>query len=105
MSYVVTQRTREFGVRAALGATRVEIMAAVLRYAARMAAVGTLGGLVVALAAGRYLEALLFQVSRFDVVTFLGVPIAVALVVVIACAWPAWRASRVDPLVALRDRI
>ena len=102
MSYLVTQRTREFGVRTALGATRSDIVAAVLRRGAGIAAVGTVCGLLVALAMGSYLEALLFRVSRFDLVTFLSVPIVICVVALIACALPAWRASRVDPLIALR---
>ena len=53
--------------------------------------------------AGSYLEALLFRVSRFDLVTFSSVPIVICVVTLIACALPAWRASRVDPLIALRD--
>ena len=103
MSYLVAQRTREFGVRTALGATRSDIVATVLRHGAGIAAVGTVCGLLVALAMGSYLEALLFRVSRFDLVTFSGVPIVIGAVTLIACALPAWRASRVDPLIALRD--
>ena len=103
MSYLVTQRTREFGVRTALGATRSDIVAAVLRHGAGIAAVGTAGGLLAALAMGSYLEALLFRVSRFDLVTFSSVPIVIGAVTLISCALPAWRASRVDPLIALRD--
>ena len=102
MSYLVTQRTREFGVRTALGATRSDIVAAVLRHGASIAAVGTVCGLLIALAMGSYLEALLFRVSRFDLVTFLSVPIVICVVALIACALPAWRASRVDPLIAIR---
>ena len=103
MSYLVTQRTREFGVRTALGATRSDIVATVLRHGVSVAAVGTVCGLLVALVMGSYLEALLFRVSRFDLVTFLSVPIVICAVTLIACALPAWRASRVDPLIALRD--
>ena len=103
MSYLVTQRTREFGVRTALGATPSDIFATVLRHGAGIAAVGTVCGLLVALAMAGYLEALLFRVSRFDLVTFSGVPIVIGVVTLIACALPAWRASRVDPLIALRD--
>ena len=103
MSYLVTQRTREFGVRTALGATPSNIVATVLRHGAGIATVGTVCGLLAALAMGSYLEALLFRVSRFDLVTFSGVPLVIGVVTLIACALPAWRASRVDPLIALRD--
>ena len=103
MSYLVTQRTREFGVRTALGATPSDIVATVLRHGAGIAAVGTAGGLLGALAMGSYLEALLFRVSRFDLVTFSSVPLVIGVVTLVACALPAWRASRVDPLIALRD--
>ena len=103
MSYLVTQRAREFGVRTALGATRCDIVAMVLRHGAGIAAVGTVCGLLVALAMGSYLEALLFRVSRFDLVTFSSVLIVICVVTLIACALPAWRAARVDPLIALRD--
>ena len=103
MSYLVAQRTREFGVRTALGANRSDIVGTVLRHGAGIAAVGTVCGLLVALAMGSYLDALLFRVSRFDLVTFSSVPIVICMVTLIACALPAWRASRVDPLIALRD--
>ena len=103
MSYLVAQRTREFGVRTALGANRSDIVGTVLRHGAGIAAVGTVCGLLVALAMGSYLDALLFRVSRFDLVTFSSVPIVICVVTLIACALPAWRASRVDPLIALRD--
>lgn len=105
MSYLVTQRTREFGVRLAIGATRTQIVAVVLRHALWMAAVGGVCGLLAALLAGRYLQELLFGVSPFDAVTFIGVPILLGVTLGVASAVPAWRASRVDPMVALRDDV
>lgn len=79
-----------------LGATRSDIVATVLSNGAGIAAVGTVCGLLVALAMGSYLDALLFRVSRFDLVTFSSVPIVICVVTLIACALSAWRASRVD---------
>ncbi|HYL93445.1 MAG TPA: ABC transporter permease [Alphaproteobacteria bacterium] len=98
----VTERTREIGVRSALGATRGNIISLVVRQGMSLTGIGVLIGLVGAAVATKALITLLFGISRLDPVTYFGVVALLACVSVIACWAPAWRASRVDPSVALR---
>ncbi len=102
MSYAVAQRTSEIGIRMALGAEREHILGMVLRHGALMAATGVVVGLVAALVLARLLTSLLFQVSATDPPTFGVVPLLLLAVAALACYLPARRATRVDPLVALR---
>jgi putative ABC transport system permease protein len=102
MSYAVAQRTSEIGIRMALGAEREQILGLVLRRGALMATAGVAVGLVAALALARLLTSLLFQTSASDPPTFSLVPLLLLGVAVLACYLPARRATRVDPLVALR---
>jgi putative ABC transport system permease protein len=102
LSGSVNERMREIGVRAALGATRRDILALVLRDGMILAAAGIAIGLVGAAAASQTLAALLFGVSRLDPATYLAVVALLALVAAIACSTPAWRAARVDPSITLR---
>ncbi len=102
MSYAVAQRTSEIGIRVALGAEREHILGMVLRHGAWMAATGIAVGLVAALALARLLTSLLFQTSATDPPTFGTVPLLLLGVAALACYLPARRATRVDPLVALR---
>jgi ABC-type antimicrobial peptide transport system permease subunit len=102
ISYAVTQRTQEMGVRMALGAQRAEILQLVLSQGMRLASAGAAIGLVVSLISSRLLRSQLFGVSSFDPLTFVlmaGVLIGAALA---ASYIPARRATRVDPMVALR---
>jgi putative ABC transport system permease protein len=101
MSYLVAQRTREFGIRLALGAGRAEIVGVVLRKGALMIGVGLVLGLVAAAAARRLLDTLVFGVGAIDPSSAVAVGVLV-VVALIACCIPAWRATRVDPVVALR---
>jgi predicted permease len=103
MSYLVTQGTHDLGVRIALGASRGSILNLVVRQGMLLSAIGIVSGLTAALVLTRVMSALLFQVSATDVATFAGVALFVALVSLAASYVPAWRATRVDPLVALRD--
>ena len=103
MSFLVGQRGQEFGVRQALGATRRDIMALAFRPGIALAAKGTLIGLVVALPVARLLSALLFGVSSHDPLTFIAVPLLLATAAAAACVAPARRATRVDPVIALRQ--
>ncbi len=99
----VTERTREIGVRAALGATRADILSLVLRQGMTMTVVGMAIGLCGALAAGRALDAMLFGVTWLDRLTYLGAIVLLLAVSGIACVIPARRAASIDPMEALRN--
>ena len=102
MAYVVSQRTREVGIRMALGANRADVLKMITRQGMRLAAVGVGIGLLLSLALAQVLSALLIGVSGYDVSTFILVPTLLAGVALVACYLPARRATKVDPLVALR---
>lgn len=102
MSYSVAQRSREIGIRMSLGAGRSSVLAAVLTHGLRLAALGIVGGIVAAALFSRSLETLLFGVESLDPVTFAIVPLVALAVALAACAIPALRATRVDPISALR---
>jgi putative ABC transport system permease protein len=102
LSYLVTQQWREIGVRIALGASPGEVQRMVIGRGATLAAVGIVLGLALAGAAARALAPILFEVPGLDIWSFLGVPLALFVVALVACYLPARRATRVDPLVALR---
>jgi predicted permease len=102
MAYVVSQRTREVGIRMALGANRTDVMKLITRQGMRLAAVGVGIGLLLALALAQVLSSLLIGVSGYDVTTFILVPVLLGGVALLACYLPARRATKVDPLVALR---
>jgi len=101
-SYYVTQRTHEIGVRMALGAQIGDVLKLVLSRAMVLAVTGIVIGIAGAVVLTRYLTSLLFGVKPIDVVTFVGVAVILALVVLVACLVPARRATRIDPLEALR---
>ena len=102
LSGSVTERMREIGVRSALGASRGDIMALVVRQGMALTALGAAIGLAGAVAASRALVTLLFGISRLDPITYIGVIVLLAVVSAIACWMPAWRAARVDPALTLR---
>jgi ABC-type antimicrobial peptide transport system permease subunit len=103
MAYSVAARTREIGVRVALGARPSRVFSMVVRQGLKAAAIGLALGLAGALALGRVLTTLLYGVTSTDALTLVGVAIVLLLVVVVACLVPARRALRVDPLEALRS--
>ena len=102
MAYVVSQRTREVGIRMALGANRVHVLKMITRQGMQLAAVGVGIGLLLALALAQVLSSLLIGVSGYDLPTFIVVPVLLVAVALLACYLPARRATKVDPLVALR---
>jgi putative ABC transport system permease protein len=102
VSYWVTQRTYEIGLRVAIGATRQHIVSMVLGQGFRLSLIGIGGGLVAALALTRFLRSLLYGVTTTDPITFAGVIALLLGMVLLAAAFPAWRAARIDPLKSLR---
>jgi len=103
MSYLVTQSTHDIGILVALGARRENILSLVVRQGMQLTSIGIVAGLIGAVALTRVIASLLFGVSATDIATFLTVPALMAVVAFAATAIPAWRATSVDPIVALRD--
>lgn len=103
ISYFVTQRTSEIGIRMALGATSQTVLSAVLRKSALLALAGVALGVVAAMAGARYLGSILFAIEPIDPPTFTAVALGLFGVSILASYVPARRASRVSPMVALRN--
>jgi predicted permease len=103
LGYTVAHRTRELGIRIALGATRGDVVRLILRDGARLVLGGAAVGLLGALAIGRLLRQFIFDIGAFDPVAFLLVPLLLCAVSLVACYVPARRASRIEPLDALRS--
>ena len=102
MAYSVVLQTHDFGVRMALGAQAENILGLVLRQGLLLVGGGVLLGLVAAFLCVRLLQSQLWGVSVFDVGAFVLAPLALLLTGLLACYWPARRATRVDPMIALR---
>jgi predicted permease len=102
LAYSTRQRTREMGIRLALGARPAQVFALVLRQASVLVALGLGAGLLAAVATTRFVRTLLVGVGETDPVTFVAVGGVLTLVALVACAVPAWRAAHVQPLQALR---
>ncbi len=102
ISYLVGQRTQEIGIRMALGARASSVSLMVLSQAGKMALLGVGAGLLTSLGLGRLIANMLFGVNAHDPLTFLGVAVLLLVVALAACYLPARRASRVDPMIALR---
>jgi ABC-type antimicrobial peptide transport system permease subunit len=103
LSYMVTERRREIGIRIALGAARSQVLTQILKQGLGVTAMGVAIGLAGALAVNRLIGSLLFGVQPTDAATIAFVIATITAVAVVASWLPAWRASRVDPNVALRD--
>jgi putative ABC transport system permease protein len=103
LAYSVQQRTREFGVRIAMGARMRDVLRLVLTGPARLTVIGIAIGLVAAASVSRFVATLVFPVAPLDPVTFIVVPLVLVVTAAIAVAAPAWRAARVDPVVAFRN--
>jgi putative ABC transport system permease protein len=102
LAYSVQQRVRDFGVRRAFGATTRDVLRLVVGRAVRLIAAGAVIGLVLSMALGRLISTMLFGVQPLDPVTFASVAIVLAFTAAVSVVGPAWRASRIDPVVALR---
>ena len=102
LSYSVNQQTREIGIRMAMGADRRNVLGLVIGQGLKLAAVGLVAGIAIALLLARQLSSLLFGVNAYDPLTFLSVATILMVVAFFACYIPALRATRVDPLTALR---
>lgn len=102
LSQIVGRRTREIGIRLALGARSADVLRLVVSGGAVFTFAGIAGGVAGALALTRFLESLLFEVRPVDPLSFAAVAVSMALIALVACWLPARRAVRVDPAVALR---
>lgn len=102
IAYLVAQRTREIGIRVALGATRIDVVRMVIRQGLAIIWVGVATGIIAALGLSQVMSTLLYGVKPNDPVTLLAVAASVAIVALLACLGPSWRAARVDPIVAVR---
>jgi ABC-type antimicrobial peptide transport system permease subunit len=102
MSYSVSQRTREIGIRMALGAQRKQVLKLVVRQGMTLTAIGVIVGLAGSLGLTRLMSNLLFGISATDSATFAALSVVLLSVALLACWLPARRASGVDPMVALR---
>ena len=103
MAYSVSQRRRELGIRMALGARPNDVLRLVVMQGVRLTLLGVVVGVAVSLAASRLIASLLFDVSPNDLVTFVVVPVVLATAAIAATYLPARRATRIDPMTALRD--
>lgn len=102
MAYAVSQRTREIGVRMALGARGADVWRLIVGQGLKVVALGVVVGLVAAIALARAMSSLLFGITATDPLTYLGVALLLVLVALLACFVPARRAAKVDPMIALR---
>ena len=102
MSYSVSQRTRELGIRMALGAQRIDVLRLVVAAGMAMVSVGVVVGLGLSTLLAHFMNTLLYGIGIFDAPSFLGTATLLIVVALLACLVPARRASRVDPMIALR---
>jgi len=102
ISYSVAQRTNEFGIRVALGAKPHQVLVGVLRQGVLMAIIGVIFGVAAAAVLTRFLRELLFEVNSLDPLTFVAMALLLFSVTIFASYWPARRATKVDPMAALR---
>jgi predicted permease len=104
MGYLVSQRTREIGVRMALGAQTGAVLRLIVGQGLKVVVIGVVIGLLAALSLSRLMKSLLFDVAATDPLTFAAVSLLLVCVAAVACFIPAWRAAKIDPIIALRDK-
>jgi putative ABC transport system permease protein len=102
ISYAVSQRTREIGVRMALGAQKTNILTMILKRGLTLLSIGLVIGILGAVGLTRFLSSYLFEISATDLLTFIFVPILIIIISMLACYIPAHRAAKTDPMEALR---
>jgi putative ABC transport system permease protein len=102
LANLVAQQKKELGVRLALGAASSSLLWLVLRRALKLTAIGVVIGLLAATALTRVMAGLLYEIQPHDALTFVGALVGLAILVLLASIVPAWRATRVDPIIALR---
>jgi putative ABC transport system permease protein len=103
MAYSVAQRTREIGVRIAMGASRRQIFRLILEYSIRLTVIGLVIGMIATLVLTRYVSSFLFHVASYDPITLIGMSLVIMLIAMSASYLPAYRATRVNPITALRQ--
>jgi len=103
LAYVVTERRWEIGIRMALGADRASVLQMILSQGLRLTTAGVVGGLAMAFALNRALTSLLFGVTPSDPTTIVAVVVLISVVALVACYAPAYSATRVDPMIVLRE--
>jgi ABC-type antimicrobial peptide transport system permease subunit len=103
ISYVISSRLRDLGIRLALGAQRRHVFASLLFQILPFAAIGIFVGLLLSLLTKKLIADLLFEISALDPATYIGLPIALMTLAVLTCALPAWRAARMNPVTVLRQ--
>jgi predicted permease len=103
MSYLVSQRTREIGIRMALGSSQSNVLGLVAKHGLALAAIGIAVGMTGAFALTRSIQSLIFGIAPNDPSTFAAMALVLATVALVACGVPAWRATRIDPIIALRQ--
>ena len=103
LSYTVTNRRREIGIRLALGASRAGVLAHILRWGLALVLAGTVLGVAAAIGVSQFIASMLFGVAATDATTFVVVVATVMVAGALACSIPAWQASRVDPLPLIRE--
>jgi putative ABC transport system permease protein len=103
IAYAVSQRTRELGIRVALGATRERIVRLVIREGVWLAGTGVVLGVLASLALTRAIASLMFGVGKLDPVTLTAAPLTLMAVALLGCYLPARRAAKVDPVIAMRN--
>jgi putative ABC transport system permease protein len=103
MAYLVSQRTRDIGIRLALGATRTNVLRMIVGQGLLLAVIGAVLGIAAGFAGTNLMRGLLFSITPTDPATFVAVPVLLIVVALLACYVPARRAMQVDPLVALRE--